>query len=518
MAHAMGYSLRAPSGAEFNATFAPLRRSAADLIISVVIFRAMSKQPRHLRAIVGIDWRLPCLLLLLLAPGTLVVRSEIYPVRIHSATQAVAAVAIGDFNPLHAEKEIAFLMANGDVIELIPDGLGWTATTIFKNPGAAPESWDNPASRATLEIGDVLSANPGNELVISIQQLSQRQVIAVYHAPLIGWTNQVIADFSELIGVSWGARIGEMDATHPAAEVFCIYEGVFDFSNGFVFSEKPGGWETNTVYGAEVGMDAAIGNSNPDAEGNEIIVVTEMGPTYEITPPPGGGPGPWPKRVIWDDFANAGWVVKIADVDPDAPGNEIVYGTRYSNRIMMSRHQGTNHHDVEILFTGSNTNEELNNMLDVAVGQVLPGSPTAEILGVDASGSVYLVQRLTNQWHGSVLWRDTNALYAVQAADLLPTPGDEVVVAGESGAVTLLLNPEPTLNVTLMGERHTVVSWPAIAGLTYTVEAATNLTPATMWQPVTHLVYQDGFSGTLFYTNSAPDPVMAKWFRVLASW
>jgi hypothetical protein len=370
----------------------------------------------------------------------------------------------------------------------------------------------------TLELGDVLAGNPGDELVVSIQQLSQRQVRVIYHAPGIGWTNQVIADFSELIGVSWGARVGELDATHPAAEVFCIYEGVFDFSQGHVFCEQNGLWLTNTVYAAEVGMDAAIGDSNPDAAGNEIIVVTEMGPAYEITPPPGGGPGPWPKRVIWDDFANAGWVVKIADVDPDAPGNEIVYGTRYSNRIMMSRHQGTNLHDVEILFTGSNTNEMLNNMLDISIGQIVPATPTAEILGVDASGSVYLVQRLTNQWHGSVLWQDAKALYAVQAVDLLPTPGDEVVVAGKSGAVTVLLNPAPILNVTLTTERHAVLSWPAVAGLTYTVEATTNLTSATVWQPVTDLVHQDGFSGTLFYTNNVFAPAQAQWFRVKAGW
>jgi hypothetical protein len=39
---------------------------------------------------------------------------------------------------------------------------------------------------------------------------------------------------------------------------------------------------------------------------NEIIVVTEMGPANEIMPRAGGGPGPWPKRTIRDDFDNAG--------------------------------------------------------------------------------------------------------------------------------------------------------------------------------------------------------------------
>lgn len=135
----------------------------------------MNRRTIHLGAVVVVAWRLLCLLLLLLAAGNLAAGGQVYPVRIHSATQAVAAVTIGDFDPLHSGKEIACLMANGDVIELTPDGSEWTATTIFKNPGAVPGSWVDPASRATLEIGDVLSGNLGNELVISFQQLSRRK-------------------------------------------------------------------------------------------------------------------------------------------------------------------------------------------------------------------------------------------------------------------------------------------------------------------------------------------------------
>ncbi len=215
---------------------------------------------------------------------------------------------------------------------------------------------------------------------------------------------------------------------------------------------------------------------------------------------------------------HAGWVVKIGEVDPESPGNEIVYGTRYSDRIMMSRHNGANPLTVGILFTGVNTNEALNNMLDVAIGQVFPAPPAAEILGVDASGSVYVVQQTTNPWHGSVLWRDTNALYAVHTADLLPTPGDEVVVGGASGAVTLLLSPAPALNLALTAERQAVLSWHAVAGLTYAVETTTNLTAGSSWSHVTNLVYPGGFHGTLACTNAPGDAAPERWFRVRASW
>jgi hypothetical protein len=438
--------------------------------------------------------------------------TEIYPVRIFSSTQAVAAVVAGEFDPIHPGNELACLMANGNVIELALGPSGWTASPIYVYKGNELPPWEDPRSRVTLNIGDVLSEHPGPEIVFSFYQ----QIVAVYYQPPNGWTNQVVADFSDFIGTSWGAEVGNCDRSHPGDEVFSIYEGVFDFSSGTVFGKTNGGWQQNLAYYAEVGMDAAIGDSNPDFPGDEIIVVTEMGPAYEITPPAGGGPGPWPNRTIWNDEPNAGWVVKIGDVDPASPGNEVVYGTRYSDRIMMSRYNGTDAHNVEVLFTGVNTNE-LNNMLDVAIGQVFPSSPAAEILGVDASGSAYVVQRLTNQWRGSVLWQDTNALYAVAAGDLILSPGDEVVVAGASGVVTLLLDPSPALSPSLTPERQAVLSWTGINGLTYAIETTTNLASSSSWRHVTNLIYQGAFQGGLSYTNATGDG-SERFFRVRASW
>ena len=439
--------------------------------------------------------------------------AKMFPARIFSGTQAIAAIAHGEFDPIHPGNELACLLADGSVVELALGDSGWMARTIFVYTGNPPIPWEDPRSRVTLNIGDVLPERAGKEVVLSFY----RHIVAVYPTPSNGWTNQIVADFTEIFGTSWGAEVGDCDPAHAGDEVFSIHEGVFDFSFGTVYGETNGTWQQNLVYSAEVGMDAAIGNSNPDLAGDEIIVVTEMGPAYEISPPAGGGSGHWPIRTIWNDFDNAGWVARIGDVDPESAGNEIVYGTRYSDRIMMSRHNGTNRHNVEILLTGVNTNM-VNSMFDVAIGQVSPETPGAEILGVDASGSVYVVQRADDQWQGSVLWQDTNALYTVVAADLIPAPGEEVVVAGASGAVTMLLNPSPTLNVTWTAERQAVLSWNAVAGLSYTVETTTNLASASSWNQVTHLVYQGGFHGALSYTNAQAAAAMNRWFRVQTSW
>jgi hypothetical protein len=437
------------------------------------------------------------LLMLVLLPGRAAAQIQFYPLPILSATQAVAAITFGDFDRLHSGKELGILMADGSIVELTLGASGWASNTIFRYKGGFP--WDGPATRVSLRVGDVLSEYAGQELVVSYQD----RVVAVYRTSG-GWSNRIVADFSGLAGTSWGAEVGDCDTIHPGEEVFSIFEGVLDFSSGTVYGETNGTWYQNDVYQAEVGMDAAIGDSNPNLTGNEIIVVTEMGPAYEIMPPAAGGPGPWPKRTIWNDVDNAGWVVKIADVDPQIPGNEIVYGTRYSDRIMMSRHNGTNMHQVDILLTGINTNTS-NSMYDIAIGQVFPASPSAEILGVDSSGSLYLVQQVTNHWLGSIPWQDTNALYAVAAADLIPSlPGHQIVVAGASGTVTLLCNPSSVLNLALTAQQQAVLSWTALKGLTYQVETTTNLSSA--WSQLTNLVFEGTFSGTLWFTNTETVP------------
>jgi hypothetical protein len=167
-------------------------------------------------------------------------------------------------------------------------------------------------------------------------------------------------------------------------------------------------------------MDSAAGDFNPDHPGPETVIPTEMGPAYEITTPEPNTPGLWPKQTIWDDDPNAGWVVQIADVDPCHPGNEIVYGTRYNNSITMSHHNGTGRHKLQILHTGSATANP-RNIWDIAVGDVLPNNNSLEILGVDQTGSVYLVQRTADSWQGRTIWQDPNGpLYAVTAGDFLP--------------------------------------------------------------------------------------------------
>jgi len=343
--------------------------------------------------------------------------------------EKVYGLAWGEFDPLHSGAEVACLTESGSVLQLSPGSSGWEIT--LRHEGLSPIV--SMSHRPTISIGNVNAGHPGNEIVICAGSL----VMTVF-------PSEVLFDSTGMVGHSWGARAGDYDPGRPGDEIFHIYEGVMDQSTGTIFSESSGFWVENLIYNEEVGMDSAAGDFNPDNPGPEIVVVTEMDVTYEIIPS-----DLWPKRAIWTSYDNAAWVVKIADIDPCHPGNEIVYGTRYNDSIMMSRHNGNNQpHVLQILFTGSATGFT-RTMWDIAVGDVLPDVQGKEILGVDQTGSVYLVSRIGDGWQGQVIWQNPNSpLYAVIAGDFLPDhPGDEILVAGEAGTITLL-----TLKLNLTGD------------------------------------------------------------------
>jgi hypothetical protein len=340
----------------------------------------------------------------------------------------IYGLAAGELDGNHPGPELACLLADGRVVMLTGTGTSWTARTIFSQG----ETILDMAERPTIEIGDVHSAYAGNEIVID----------SVFRSTVLfntgsSWGSQHSADMSDFIGNTWGSRVGDLQPARPGDEIFFLYEGILDFSTASLLAEVGGSYTdvgSMIVYAAEVGMDSAIGDLDASHPGNEVVVTTEMGPTYLLFPT--SGSTPWPRVTLWDDFDDAGWDVEISDVLPSVPGNEIVYGTRYSNAILLSTNNGDGTWRTTKLFTG---NLGTGNMWDVAIADIWPASPTKEIMGVDDSGAVYVVSRTGQRWRGVEIWRDSAALTSVLGLDVLPAvQGDEILVAGESGRVTLL--------------------------------------------------------------------------------
>lgn len=364
---------------------------------------------------------------------------EFVATQIHEANTPVYDLTWGDFDPCNVGMEVAYLASDGVVVQLSPGLPSWEVA--LRHDG---ETGIGGRLRCcTIAIGDVHSGYPGKEVVTCAG--SYRTLITmVFRDPCLGWLHQTIFDNNGLVGQDWGARVGDYDPCHPGDEIFHIYEGTLDCSTGTIFSESEvnGEWVEEIIFGHgemfEVGYDSAAGEFNPDHPGPEIVVATEGMNAYEILSPNSPESNNWPRRSIWTSD-DAGSVVEIADVDPCHPGNEVVYGTGFKNRIMMSRHNGDEPHELEILFTGDANEFGHTTMLDIAIGNILPQMTGLEILGVDHTGSVYLVRKVDGSWQGQVIWQDPNSLYAVIAGDFLPArSGDEILVAGESGTITLL--------------------------------------------------------------------------------
>jgi len=357
---------------------------------------------------------------------------EFVATQIYEANSPVFGLAWGDFDPCNIGMEVACLLQYGSVLELAPDVPNWQPTLI--NDGNTEGFSTGPA----IGIGDVHSGYSGNE-IITHAGAGSAKITVVFFAPATGWSHKVLFDNTGLMGTSWDARVGDYDPCHPGDEIFHIYEAPLDESSGTVFREDGGIWHTEEIYRAEVGCVSAAGDFNPDHQGPEIVLTTEIIRIYEILAPNNPDSKDWPIRDIWDgNTYDVGCVVEIADVDPCHTGNEIVYGT-VGNRIMISRHNGEGPHEFQILFTGDANEYGYTQMLDIAVGDVLPQMAGLEILGVDYTGSVYLVRRVEDTWQGQVIWKDVDSLYAVIVGDFLPArAGDEILVAGESGTITLL--------------------------------------------------------------------------------
>jgi hypothetical protein len=352
---------------------------------------------------------------------------------VYQAPSAIYGLAWGEFDPGHAGGEVACLLEDASVVQLSPNGLTWAAVLRHRGLTTIGGMIDRP----TICIGDVHSGFADNEIVID-----GGKYLTVIH-PAGGWSHEILFTVGPA-GAGWGSRVGNIDPIHAGDEILHSFEGVMDRGTIGLFSEAAGTWQEQIIYNEHVVMDSAVGEFDAAHAGPELVAVTEMGPAYALYPPTGTPGGYWPRRTLWDNMDEAGWVVKIADIEPDYPGNELVYGTRYSNRITMSYPAGPTSHQLEILFTGI-APPGYRTMYDIAVGDVLPDAGL-EILGVDASGSVYLVRRLARGvWQGTIIWQSmTGSLHAVIAGDFLPDrPGDEVLVAGQSGTATLLMLASP---------------------------------------------------------------------------
>ncbi len=356
---------------------------------------------------------------------------------VYTGANPIFSLDCGELNLDHSGPEIAVLTNDGYVRIVTPGTTPWPGVVVIADTDTA---W-SATSRATVAVGDLDPSVAGDE----IASMSSQHMNVATRVWGDFWERVLVFNNDGYSGSIWGARVGDYMPSHPGDEIFLIYEGVLDSSNGMAFYFWNGMWRNDIVYRGAVGMDSAAGEFDPFNPGPEVIITTEMGPTHVIWEEPVLSDNFWLGYVLWDDMDNAGWVCEIADVDETFSGSEIVYGTRYNNSILVSSPPGSGGPTVELIFTGQD-NDPQRNMLDIATGNIIPESEALEIVGVDDTGRLYLIRREQGSWVGETIWTDTEGgLYAVVVEDFLPEyPGQEIIVAGETGNLTLIRRQDPS--------------------------------------------------------------------------
>ncbi len=358
---------------------------------------------------------------------------------IHSFGAPVYGLECGEFDPSHNGPEIAVLVGDGSVWQVSPRD-DWRLARI----GQVQLLMDVPSMhiRSTIAIGNVISKeSPGNELVASIGD-----TLTAYQRQADGtWTVHPLEDGALELNLGWGARIGDLDPTHPGEEVVYIREGFLDSSGAMLYSETNGMWDKVMIYFDFVGMDSIVVDLDKTSPGNELVITTEFGPTYLVRQPPAAGRlDLWPRETLWDDEPNSGWVLDFADVDPTLPGSELVYGTRYNNSVAISTPNADGGHDLIPLYQGDPVSRT---MWDIAVAPLVGDDLAPEIVGVDGRGVTHLVERRAGAWTGREIYEHPSPLNVVVAGALDADAATEILVGSQTGELIRL-----TATVNLAGD------------------------------------------------------------------
>ena len=207
-------------------------------------------------------------------------------------------------------------------------------------------------------------------------------------------------------------------------------------------------WRAEVLLETPRGMGgAAIGDLDPDAPGNEVVVVNAAGEAWMVR----RAAAKWePVRI----HAGAGELIMcaIGDVDPRYPGAEFVgvgmvrgeESRQGPGCVTGVRKQGDEWISTEIF-------RDDHMIHGVAVGDVAQRYAGKEIIACGFNHRVTLIAFHKNEWRHEVIYVANDRLKIAAIADVLPDrDGLKLVVSGSDGNVVLLWENE-------LGWRHEII-------------------------------------------------------------
>lgn len=195
-------------------------------------------------------------------------------------------------------------------------------------------------------------------------------------------------------------------------------------------------WKSDILMQSEHGMGgAAIGDLDPDAPGNEVAVVNDVGEVWLVR----RTDGEWKSERI---YAGKGELIMcaIGDVDSGHPGNELVgvgmvegpESREGSGQVVMIWKDGDKWSSRAIF-------QDDHMIHGVAVGDVSTRHVGNEVITGGFNHRVQLLHQNGTSWEHETIYVANDRLKIALAADIFPDrPGLEVVVTGSDGRPQVL--------------------------------------------------------------------------------
>ena len=176
-------------------------------------------------------------------------------------------VAVGELNPNRAGLEIV-VSSEGSTVLLEGSGTSWTPTTIATVGAGYPLNY--------IEIGDVDTAYPGNEVIVNRHITDQEGWIYEIFNNAGTWGNRIIwhEDGTNLtIHHTHGMIIGEFDSTHLGLEIVASETNQPHTEGRFLLVKGQGeSWSSEVIFrGPDEYHDLAYGDLDPALTGSEVV-------------------------------------------------------------------------------------------------------------------------------------------------------------------------------------------------------------------------------------------------------
>lgn len=295
--------------------------------------------------------------------------------------------------------------------------------------------WDDADEFFTVAVGDVDHEHPGDEIVVAGDSAPEKpsKVTVVY-----GFGNTWVAE--TIFNENWWVHdieIGDVYPPHPGNEILIV--GRSTYVTMIYKSTVTNKWVSERIYhDYDWLFDIAIGDIDPNHFGNETAWVGD--PRHVMMANYSMETNTWSSKEIWADPPDGMNVIEIGDFDPLHQGNEVaVSGANvaeiklreisynYSTGVWDNAIIG----DVEIL------------PKRMVIGEFYSHHPGDELALISIQKNVVLVHRTEamNSWVLEKLWQDAESIMDLEIVDIDPShPGNELIVAGNSKSVTLLMD------------------------------------------------------------------------------